>query len=131
MFGLSKIAVRIIAAVALLVLVLGVMQVRSCTMARQQAAQSKVDRGQGEAGIEAGAEAGNTIGNIMEAERQIDATVKGGRDEILSQPAGNSNAAAIRAACRMRSHCGDRRCAPLREADPAVAACRSSVGATP
>jgi len=122
---------KVVAALIVVVLILGVLQVRSCQQARQQAAQSKVDRGQGEAGIEAGAEAGNTVSNVMEADQRVDQTVRGGRDEILSQPAGQSNAAAIRAACRMRSHCGDRRCAELSAADPAVAACRRAVGAAP
>lgn len=128
---ITKNIVRIAIGLVAVVLLLGFLQLRSCQADRQRAAQSKVDRGQGEAGVDAGAEAGNTLGNVMETDRRIGEAVKGGRDEILSRPAGNSNDAAIRAACRMRSHCGDRRCAALRETDPAVASCRNAIGATP
>lgn len=104
---------KLVAGLILVIILLGFLQLRSCQQARQQAAQSKVDRGQAEAGIEAGAEAGNTLGNVQAADANIAATVQGGRDEIRSSPAGNSNAAAVRAACRMKSHQNNSRCREL------------------
>lgn len=61
---LATITGKVIAALVLLVLVAVVFQVRSCTMARQQAAQSKVDRGQAGAARESAQEAIKTQGEV-------------------------------------------------------------------
>jgi hypothetical protein len=121
----------IVTGLGLLLIVVAFLYLQSCQQNRQRAAQSKVDKGQSGASIQSGTDAMNTMGNVVEGDARIDATVKGGVDAILTQPAGHSNAAAVRAACRMRSHCSDRRCAELSAADPAIAACRSAVGAAP
>jgi hypothetical protein len=84
--------------------------------------EARTAKGQAGAAIEAGAEATNIIGNVMAADAAVDSNVKGGRDAILARPAGHSNDAAVRAACRLRSHFDSERCAALRRADTERAA---------
>lgn len=89
---------------------------RSMFTAKQEA---RVAKGQQGAATQAGGVAVNTMGNVMAADDEIDKAVKGGTDEIRTQPAGNSNDAAVRAACRMRVSPADReRCARLRGPSP-------------
>lgn len=92
---------------------------RSMFTAKQEA---RVAKGQQGAATQAGGVAVNTMGNVMAADDEIDKAVKGGTDEIRTQPAGNSNAAALRAACRLPQYVNSERCARLRSADSANAA---------
>jgi predicted lipid-binding transport protein (Tim44 family) len=92
---------------------------RSMFTAKQEA---RVAKGQQGAATQAGGVAVNIMGNVMEADDAIDKAVKGGTDEIRTQPAGNSNDAALRAACRLPQYVNSERCARLRGADPANAA---------
>lgn len=113
-------AFRIAAALlAIGIIVLTLSQCTSLFTAKQAARTAK---GQAEASIDSGAEAMNTVSNVSAGDDRIDETVKGGRDEILSQPAGRSNDAALRAACRLRQYRDLERCAALRGADPGNAA---------
>lgn len=112
----------IVTGLTILLLVVGFLYLQSCADQRRQAAQNRVDKGQGKAGVDAGGVAMNTMGNVMAGDDATDANVKGGRDEILAKPAGNSNDAAVRAACRLRQYVNSERCARLRRADSANAA---------
>lgn len=116
---MSPLTPRIIAAlvgIALVVLLLifGPQACNSYFAARQEARNAK---GQAEASVNSGAEAMNTVSNVSAGDDRIDAEVKGATDEIRAQPAGNSNNAALRASCRLRSFRDDERCAALRRAD--------------
>jgi hypothetical protein len=84
--------------------------------------EARTAKGQAGASIESGAEATNTMGNVIAADAAVEKQVKGARDEIRSQPAGHSNDAAVRAACRLRSHVNSERCAALRRTDSERAA---------
>lgn len=88
----------------------------ACTSLFTAKQEARTAKGQAGASIASGAEATNTMGNVMASDAATDATVKGGRDEILSHPAGNSNDAAVRAACRMRINLNSERCTRLRGA---------------
>ena len=103
----------------------------ACTSLFTALLAERTAKGQAEAAIEAGAEAMNTVSNLMAADEAIEATVKEGRDEILAQPAGRSNDAAVRAACSMRSHVDSERCAALRGAGPGQPAAARPVGSRP
>lgn len=92
---------------------------RSMFTAKQEA---RVAKGQQGAATQAGGVAVNTMGNVMAADDEIDKAVKGGTDEIRTQPAGNSNDAALRALCRLPEYHPLERCARLRGADPGNAA---------
>ncbi len=80
---------------------------------RAIAIQSKVDKGQGEAGIKAGESAVETVGNNADKARQTDQTVKEGTDAIEKATAGDSNDVALRESCRMRSFVNTDRCRKL------------------
>lgn len=55
---------KVVTALVVVALVLGFLQLRSCQQARQQAAQSKVDRSQAEAAHTSAADAVNTAGGV-------------------------------------------------------------------
>jgi hypothetical protein len=86
---------------------------------RASAIQSKVDQGQTKAAIEAGSVAVETVGNNADNATSIDKTVKEGTNEIGNAPAGDSNDAALRASCKLRSFINTDRCRQLlQQADP-------------
>ncbi len=68
MSGLSALAMRIIAGLAVLVLLFGVLQVRSCQQDRQRAAEAKLERGQAGAAQESAKDAIATQGNVSAAQ---------------------------------------------------------------
>jgi hypothetical protein len=115
-----RLLAAIAAGVLLLVAILFLPQCVSSLLSSKQ--EARTAKGQAGASIESGAEATNTMGNVMAADAAVDQQVKGARDEIRSQPAGHSNDAAVRAACRLRSHVNSERCAALRRADSGRAA---------
>lgn len=107
---------RLIAIVALVLAVLGLLQLRSCERSNQQAAQAKVDRGQMEALANSAAEAVNTIGAVgantlssAELGRQNEEEIRHakGSDQRVDPAA---NAAGLRALCRRASHRDDPAC---------------------
>jgi hypothetical protein len=91
----------------------------ACTSFFSAKKEARVAKGQAGASIDAGAEAINTVSAVEDQRLQTEATVKEAIDEIRSAPKGNSNDAALRAACRMRQYRDLERCARLRAADPA------------
>lgn len=101
-----------IAAVLALIIVPMVM-LRSCRSARTAATEAKLNAGQAEAATESGRDAVDTIGNAAARETKIHTTVKDGTDAIAQAPAGDSNDAADRAACQLRSYRDLPRCRAL------------------
>jgi hypothetical protein len=75
--------------------------------------QSKVDQGQGAAIGKAGGVAVETVGNNADNATAIDKTVKEGTNAIANAPAGDSNDAALRASCKLRSFSNTDRCRQL------------------
>jgi hypothetical protein len=106
------------AIVALLVL-FGPSACRSLFTAKKQA---EVARGQEKAAIGSGAEAMNTVSGVEQNTAAIETTTKEKSDEVKAAPAGDSNDAADRAVCGMRSYRNSERCARLRSAGPGVPA---------
>lgn len=98
------IATAILGALAL------IFSVRSCI---DQAGKAKLAGRQTTAAVESGRDAVQTTGNVAAnaAARMND--VERGNDEIEKAPAGDSNDAALRAACRLRSYRDQPRCTQL------------------
>lgn len=80
---------------------------------------ARVDQGQAGANMNASVEAIQTQGNNADRAAAIDATVKDGQNDVHAAPSGNSNDAADRATCQLRSYRGSGRCRKLLGADPA------------
>ena len=77
---------------------------------------ARVDQGQAAAVSNASVSAISTLGNNADRATAIGKTAKDGTDEIHEAPAGNSNDAAERASCGMRSYRDSGRCRQLRGA---------------
>jgi ABC-type Na+ efflux pump permease subunit len=107
----------IVAAVLLLVIILA--GPAACNKIRGQKKQIEVSKGQAGAAIDSGAEAMNTVSAVDQADKATDQAVKEATDEIRKAKPGYSNAAALRAACRLRQYRDSERCAALRGSDPA------------
>lgn len=73
---------RIVAAVVALILVLGFLQVRSCTQAREKAAEARVERGQAGAGKESFKDAIATTGNVSAAQTAGEDLTRSNEKEI-------------------------------------------------
>lgn len=120
MFGLSKIASRIIAALVLLCLVAVVFQVRSCTEARRIAAQSKVDRGQAGAARESAKDAIGTITDVQSNQSASEDLTRSNEKDIRNAEgsADPVNAAArdagLRALCSRAAYRDNERCRVFR-----------------
>jgi len=79
---------------------------------------ARVDQGQAGANMNASTAAISTLGNNADRAAAIDKTVKDGTDAIDQAESGNSNAAAERASCQLRSYRNTGRCRALLGADP-------------
>lgn len=107
---------RMIIGAAILVVLALSLSVYGCQQwqrARTAATQAKLATGQAGAALESGKDAVETVGNASAREGAITETVKEGTDAIRAAPAGDSNAAAERAACRLRSYRNQPRCVAL------------------
>lgn len=113
MFGLEKTAARIVAGLALAALFAIILTLYSCGQMQTAKTRTKLAEGQAGAAVESGRDAVQTVGNSQGRETQIQETVKDGTDAINKAPAGNSNAAADRAACGMRAYRRQPRCVAL------------------
>lgn len=100
---------RIALGAILAALVAGLIALRSCHSARTAATASR----QHGAAIASGSDAVGTIGNAQAREEAIHQTVQEGIDAINQAPGGNSNDAADRAACRLRSYRRSGKCIAL------------------
>lgn len=110
-------ATVLIVGAVLMLLALG-MALRSCQSARTAGTQARLSAGQGQAAIESGADAVDTIGNATARETDIHQTVKDATDAIAQAPAGDSNDAADRAACQLRTYRDLPRCRALHNPRP-------------
>lgn len=110
---LSKAAAKAIAIAVFVLLIIGVLFLRQCSAERTADARGKLATEQGTAAIQSGQDAVQTIGNTQAREADIHATVQEGTDEIQAAPAGNSNTAAERATCRLRSYRNSSKCVAL------------------
>jgi hypothetical protein len=104
---------KVIAGLAIVALILGLFALRSCNSARTAKTETRLATGQRGAAIESGTDAVQTTGNISAAETARQTTVKEGSDAINAAPAGDSNDAAERAACRLRSYRHSGKCIAL------------------
>lgn len=99
-----------LAAVALLSLVFAV---RSCQSAQTAKTQADLAKGQAGAAIQSGADAVETQGNVNANATATHATVKDGTDAIDKATPGDSNDAADRAACQLKSYRKTPKCVTL------------------
>lgn len=106
----------VIAGLVVLVLILGVLQVRSWQQDRLRAAQSKIDRGQAGAARESAADAVNTVGNVAEAQRESEDLTRSNEREIRDAEGANDAVnpavrdAGLRSLCRRAASRNDPRC---------------------
>jgi hypothetical protein len=75
--------------------------------------QAELNKGQTDAAIKSGQDAVNTFGNEQAREGTIHDDVRTGTDEIGKAAGGNSNDAADRAACSMRTYRHTSKCVAL------------------
>ena len=106
-------AARLIFIAGLFVLIATVISIRSCAGVHSAKTETNLAVGQGAAAIASGADAVNTLGNAAANATQIHQTAKEGTDAIQAAPAGDSNDAADRAACRMRIYRNSPKCVAL------------------
>lgn len=100
-------------ALGVVVLLLGLMALgalRSCSSAR---VESRVATQQRDAASASGHDAVETLGNAVAREQDVRVRVEVGSNAIRNAPAGDSNDAALRAACGMRSYRGSEQCVEL------------------
>ncbi|MES2055980.1 MAG: hypothetical protein V4564_08585 [Pseudomonadota bacterium] len=99
---------------ALIALLLGaLLAVRSCQSGGAAKTAAKLATGQRSAAIESGHDAVDSIGNVLAGADARQATVMEGKDAIDQRPGGDSNDAAERAACRLRSYRHSVKCIAL------------------
>jgi hypothetical protein len=81
--------------------------------ANRAGAEARYSNETRQAGEASAKDAIETTGAINAAQRETQAQVERSIDEIRNAPAGNSNDAATRAACKLRSYRNTRRCVEL------------------
>lgn len=116
---LKLIVAAVLVGLTLLFVTVGPSLVSSLFTAKQEA---RVAKGQAGAATEAGAEAMNTVSTLTEHAADTDRATKGGIDAINAAPGGDSNDAALRAACGMRVYRDSKQCAGLSAAGAGNAA---------
>jgi len=110
---IEKNGARLLMLAAAICLVLTVVTLKSCGESRTAKTGEKLATGQRGAAIESGRDAVQATGNVSAAETARLSTVKEGKDAIHEAPAGDSNDAAERASCRMRSYRHSSKCVAL------------------
>ena len=117
---MPKLTFRIALAVLCAVLMLSIVIVGPSMCSRMLSAEkeSKLHKAEGRAAIDAGAEAMNAAAAVGSNAATTDERVRQGNEEIDKAPAGNSNDAALRAACGMRSYRNSEQCSRMRQANP-------------
>jgi hypothetical protein len=103
----------LLSAVAAVALIAGLLGLRSCKSAQTARTEAKLVKGQAGAALQSGSDAVETIGNASAREIEIHTTVQEGQNAINIAPAGDSNNAAARAACRLRSYRHKPQCVAL------------------
>ena len=116
MFGLSTLVSRVLMGAVVLILLLGFLQVRSCQQERQQAAESRVERGQAKAGQESAKDAIETTGNVSRAEQGSADLTRTNEQEIRNAKGAevvihpDVSAAGLRSLCRRAVYRDTERC---------------------
>ena len=110
---LGKSVAAIVFVLGIIALITTVISIRSCSTMQTAKTEVKLATGQTEAAIESGADGVNTVGNSAANATKIHQTAKEGTDAIEAAPAGDSNDAADRAACRMRIYRHSPKCITL------------------
>jgi hypothetical protein len=105
MFGLSKLATRIGLALIAAVLLLGLMQLRACSNARQTAAQERVEDAQAGAAGNSAADAIATQANVNAGERAAAELDRTNEKEIRDAPGADQAVDAAVDAAGRRSLC--------------------------
>ena len=114
---MSKTVARVAVALIAIILVLGFLQVRSCQQARQQAAESRVQRGQTEALSNSAQDALATQGRSQAQERASEELTRSNEKEIRHAEGANDAVnpavrdAGINALCRREAYRNRPRCA--------------------
>ena len=113
---IAKLTLKTVAILAtgILLAVLLMWGPQACNSYFSQKTQIRVEKGQGEAGIQSGEMAVDTAGKNASDADLVDAAVKEALNEIRNAPDGNSNDAALRAACRMKAYRDTLRCKELK-----------------
>lgn len=101
-----------LAAIALAVL-LGLVAWSQWQRAHVARTETRLATGQRGAAIDSGTDAVETVGTAQANEADTQIIVKEGTDAIQQAPGGDSNAAADRAACRLRSYRHSVKCVAL------------------
>ena len=123
MFGLSSLATKIIAGLVLVVLVVGILYVSSCQDRRQQAAESRLQKGQTGALTESAKDAIATQGAAGEREQASEELTRSNEKEIRDAEGADApvdpavrdaglDSLCRRAAYRNSERCRMRRAAP-------------------
>jgi hypothetical protein len=113
---LGTLAGKAIAVAVAIILLLGILQVRSCQQANQRAAQARVDRGQGEAFQNSAGDAINTITGVAGNE-QAGADLTRTNEREIRDAKGSTAAvdpavrdAGLRSLCRRAAYRNSERC---------------------
>ena len=113
---LATTAGKVIAALIVVALILGLLQVRSCQQARQQAAQSRVDRGQAGAARDSAGDAVNTVSGVSANQSASEDLTRSNEREIRNAEGANDPVnpalrdAGLRSLCRRAATRNDPRC---------------------
>jgi hypothetical protein len=116
MFGLGKLATRIIAAIAVVALFALLFTLHECSVARNAKTETKLATGQAGAALQSGQDAANTVGNRMDADAQGDALTRTNGDAIDNADGAKApvaapvRAAGIAALCRRAAYRDTPRC---------------------
>lgn len=121
---IRSVAIIVAALLLIVVIVWGPQMWRNHLTAKTQA---RLDHANVQAIEKTSAQTIQVVDDNVAKAKSIDQTVKEAKDEIRKAPDGYSNDAAIRSACRMRSHKHSERCAALRDNDTAKLEGRSAV----
>lgn len=114
---------KAVAVLLVVVLILGVLQIRSCQQARQQAAQSRVDKAQHGALENSAADAINTQGEVSARDRASEDITRTNEKDIRNAEGANdpvnpaARDAGLASLCRRAAYRDSERCR-LRQLDP-------------
>lgn len=116
MFGLSQVAMRVIVGALALVLLIGVLQVRSCINAKRAAPAAKVQGEQAKAAGNSAADAIGTQSQVNQREREGEDLTRANEKEIRNAPGADARvddratAAGLDSLCRRARYRDTERC---------------------
>jgi hypothetical protein len=116
MFGLDKLANRIVALVGVVAAIATLFTLHECSVARTAKTETKLATGQAGAAMQSGQDAANTVGNRMAADADEDATTRSNGDLIRNAQGSDAPVAApardagLTALCRRVAYRDTPRC---------------------